>query len=134
MQAQLSVNLGDLPDVGRCAVIGVDDGKVERVRRGPAECELQGEMQGVEFAIGGAGERSNDRRVGYLSGVEMELDDIVGTSTVVLVRGPCGCLAAFGAVRHATASCTPLQSKGRIDGIVRLKRAGWDRRDFRIVG
>lgn len=108
-----------LHHIGRWAVARVDDGKVEGMHRSPAECELQGEMQGVEVAICQAGERSNHRRILDLAGMEMELDDIIRTLADVLVRGPGGCLAVMGAVGYATASCTSLQGRGRIDGVGR---------------
>lgn len=73
-------------------------------------------MQGVEFGIRGAGERSNDRRFLDMAGMEMELDDVVRTLADDLVCGPRGFLAVMRAVSCAKTSHTVSQGGARFDG------------------
>lgn len=99
-------------DVAGRGVARVDDGEVERVRRGPAKGELQREVHGVGVGGGRAGERPGDGGVPAVARVQVAPDDVVGPPAAGLVRGPRGCLAGAGAVGRAAASRAALQGWG----------------------
>lgn len=90
-------------------IVGVVNAKLVRMRRRPAECDLQ---SSVEFGKGcrrWGGEGAPHRRVRDLIWTDAEFEEIVWPFAVFLVRGPLLGLAFFGAVTHTLAASTGLQ-------------------------